>query len=112
MTAEERKELAKLIKSSGVGSGADHYDHPEAIEAIENGTATVRDLHQKAYARGDYTQQSKVARQSGQTVNSMKNHLTTEQIGKFQDTFERAAENKELSQHMNDRLKQQVRDMR
>ena len=112
MTAEERQELAKLIKSSGVGSGAAHYDHPEAIEAIENGTATVRDLHQKAYARGDYTQQSKVARQSGQTVNSMKNHLTTEQIGKFQDTFERAAENKELSQHMNDRLKQQVREMR
>ena len=111
---EAQRALAQAIEKNGIGNGAAHYGHPEAIRAIEEGT-TVKDLHKKALDRGDYGTQDIVARQGGQALDSMNKHaadfMDAKDIAKFKRVYQEAASKEVYSKYMDEANKQKAANM-
>lgn len=100
MTDEERRRFAELISNSPIGNSAAHLAHPEAIEAIKTGSATVGGLHQAAYRRGDYSSAEGASKQSAASIASMSRHLNADQLATFGRAHDQAVQSDKYSQNI------------
>ncbi|MGO3702340.1 MAG: hypothetical protein ACTJG2_04135 [Candidatus Saccharimonadales bacterium] len=100
MPPEQRREFAKSIDKSNVGKTAAHLSDPSTANSIADGSATVHGLHQAAAKRGAYSTQDTASRQSAQAMDSMKQHLSPEQLASFKKTYAAAADSGAYAQNM------------